>query len=631
MPALPQQRSITRRFVLGGSAAGAALVAGCGHWLGGKPSPVPPPAPAPAASAELKTILDNLATAWLKESPEFATGLGVSEAQAGGPFMSRLSDYSAAGMQRAAAVEKSTLAALDKIDRTALSEADSVSFDVVHEALAERLAGSRFAWGRSGFGEPTPYQVTQLGGSYIDVPSFLDAQHPIRNGGDVDAYLARLDAFAGVLDQETALIEADAGQGVAPPDFALDKTLKQLHGILAKKPHDSIVVVSLKNRIGQAGLDGPHADKAVSGAAAIVAQKVVPAMKRQSEALAKLRKGAAHDAGIWRLKDGDQFYSTALRAWTTTSMTPDEIHQMGLDLCKSINAEMDAILKSQGLTRGTLAARVQHVMKDPKQLYPNTDAGRTEILKDLNGLIANLQPILPHYFGTLAKAKLEIRRVPPFKEAGAAGGYYEQGSLDGSRPGYYYINLRDMHEMPKFTLPTLTYHEGEPGHHWQGSIAQENGDLPFVRSALLWFSGYGEGWALYAEKLCDEIGLYKDDPYGRLGYLKDAALRAGRLVVDTGMHAKRWSREKAIDFMVEVNCDVRSAIVTEIERYAVWPGQACSYMIGRETIHKLREDAKAKLGAKFDIRSFHDVVLKNGAVPLSTLAKIVNAWVAAQG
>ena len=220
--------------------------------------------------------------------------------------------------------------------------------------------------------------------------------------------------------------------------------------------------------------------------------------------------------------------------------------------------------------------------------------------------------------------------MPQFKEAGSPGGYYENGALDGSRPGLYYINLRDTHEWPKFTLPTLTYHEGEPGHHWQISIAQENATLPLVRSALLSFSGYAEGWALYAEQLADEMGAYKGDPLGRLGYLKDAALRAGRLVVDTGMHAKHWSREKAIQFLIEANGDSRSAVTTEIERYCVWPGQACAYMVGKQTILRLREEAKAALGAKFDIKGFHDTILTNGSMPLSVLQSAVRGWILSQ-
>jgi uncharacterized protein (DUF885 family) len=281
------------------------------------------------------------------------------------------------------------------------------------------------------------------------------------------------------------------------------------------------------------------------------------------------------------------------------------------------------------MAEGSVGARMDKLAKDPKQLYPNTDAGRKELLAALNQQIADLQPLLPKYFGVLAKAKLEIRRVPPYIEAGAPGGYYMTGSVDGSRPGAYYINLRDTSEWPKFSLPTLTYHEGEPGHHWQGSIALES-KLPLIRGGMLDFSGYAEGWGLYAEQLADEMGVYKNDPFGELGYLQSMVFRATRLVVDTGMHYKKWSREKAIDFMVEATGDQRSSVTTEIERYAVWPGQATAYMVGRETINRLRDEAQLQLADKFDLRAFHDLVLTNGSVPLSVLDTVVKNWIQQQ-
>ncbi len=625
-------RTLSRRALLAGSAAAAALAAGCGHMMpwGGKKKPEAPPVPTVTPSTQLKTTLDTLTVAWLRHLPETSTSLGVSEAQAGGPYQNRLRDYSTAEMQRVADIQRTAIASLAKIDRSGLAAQEVISVDVVREGLSTRLAGAAFPWGRSGFFEPAPYHVSQIDGAYIDIPSLMDAQHPLRNATDVATYLDRMVAFAGVLDQETVNIAADAGHGVVPPDFVIDGALKQLKGITSKKPDANVLVVSLRNRIGQTGMDKAASDKALQDAESIVQQRIVPALSRQIDEFTKIRNGATHDAGIWRLKDGDKFYAAALRAHTTSPMQPEEIHQMGLALCKEIDAGMDSILKSQGLKHGSIADRVQHLFKDPKQMYPNTDKGRAKLIADLNAQIAALQPLLVQNFGVQAKAKLEIVRVPPFKEAGSAGGYYEPGSLDGSRPGRYYVNLRDTHEWPKFTLPTLTYHEGEPGHHWQGSIALENPELPLIRQSLFWFSGYGEGWAHYAEELCDEMGCYKNDPWGRLGYLKDAGLRAARLVVDTGMHTKQWSREKCIDFMIQVNGDSRSATATEVERYAVWPGQACSYMIGRETIKKLRADAKAKLGGNFDIKKFHDVVLTNGAMPLSTLTGVVGGWVAAQ-
>jgi uncharacterized protein (DUF885 family) len=623
---------LTRRSVLAaGAAAGTAILAGCSSlnkltgWV--KSEPWQPE----DSGARLRGILDDLAVAMLKEFPERATSLAVSEAQAGGHYNDRLSNASPAGMQRRAMVMAGTLAELDRIDRSALNPGDLVSYQVVRESLSSALAGARFGWGSYGFGAPTPYVVTQLSGSYVSVPTFLDTQHQIKTQGDVGDYLERLSAFAKVLDQETARIQADAGKGVVPPDFVIERTLAQLRGFAAKAPDATVLVQSLKRRIGEVqGMDAPHANKAVANATKLVTDKVLPAYRRQIDAIAALKPKAVHEGGIWRLKDGDQFYAIALRAWTTSPLPPEEIHKMGLDLVSSVGAQMDEILKANGFNKGTLAERMAKLSADPKQLYPNTDAGRAQLLKDLNVQIEALQPLLAQNFGTLAKAKLEIRRVPAYREAGAPGGYYESPALDGSRPGYYYINLRDTKEWPKFSLPTLSYHEGVPGHHWQISIAQEATDLPLVRKALISNSGYTEGWALYAEALADEMGAYEGNPLGRLGFLQSAAFRAARLVVDTGLHVKRWSREQAIDYMVEATGDQKSSVTTEIERYCVWPGQACAYMVGRETILRARDEARAALGDQFDIKAFHDLILKNGPVPLAVLSANVKGWVSAQ-
>jgi uncharacterized protein (DUF885 family) len=622
--------SVSRRFLLAGGAATA--LAGCSSpwrkvsaWVGSEPWVKRD------EGAMLARALDDLATAMLREQPDRATSLVVSEAQAGGRYMDRLADQSGAGLQRRAGVMANALGALGRVSRGQLLPADKVSIDVVQEALSNWLAGARFGWGNYGFGPPTPYVVTQLSGSYIEVPTFLDTHHQLKTPADADAYLSRLAAYAGVLDQETARIKADAAKNVVPPDFAIDGAIAQLKGFAAKPAGETILVQSLKRRIGTIeGFDGPHTEKTVQHATSIVADKILPAYRSQIEALQGVRGRAAHDAGIWRLKDGDQFYATALRAWTTSALAPDEIHNMGLDLEKDLGVQMEAILVAQGLTKGTLTERIAKLTSDPKELYPNNDAGRAQLIDDLNRQIAALQPLLAENFATLPKAKLEVRRVPPFREAGAPGGYYEFAALDGSRPGYYYINLRNTAEWPRFALPTLTYHEGEPGHHWQISIAHEAGELPLVRKALINFSGYAEGWGLYAEELADEMGAYKDNPLGRLGYLQSAAFRAARLVADTGLHVMRWSREQAIEHMVEATGNPRTRMTTEVERYAVWPGQACAYMIGRETIRSLREKAKTALGVKFDIRRFHDVVLRNGSVPLGVLDGLVKAWVEAE-
>ena len=579
-----------------------------------------------SASQALSKELDALTLALLRESPEAATSLGLTEEQAGGRFNNRLSDYSVSGLNRAADIGRNALAKLNAIPTADLTSQEKVSQSVVSKALGYGIDGAQFGYGTYGNGAVQPYVVTQLSGAFTAIPDFLDSQHQINSAQSAADYLERLKAYARVLDQETSRIEADAAGGVIAPDFVIDGALKQLRDFAAKKPQDTVLVSSFVRRAKDvAGLD-------VSGmnaqALAITRDEVLPAYRRQIAALEAIRPRASHDAGVWRLPNGDALYRSALKAWNTTDLTPDEIHALGLKLIAELTVEMDAILDARGLTKGSVAARIQKLSEDKSQIYPNTDAGKDLLLRDLNVQIRAIEAKMPEVFGVSPKAKLEIKRVPAYIEAGAPGGYYQSAALDGSRPGAYYINLRDTAEWPKFTLPTLTYHEGVPGHHWQGSVQQESTGLPFIRSAILWFSGYGEGWALYSEQLADEIGAYKGDPLGRLGYLQSMTFRAARLVVDTGLHAKHWSREQAIDYMVGVTGDQRSSIATEVERYCVWPGQATAYMVGRETINRLRAKAKAELGDKFDLKAFHDVLLTNGSMPLSVMEEVVDAWIA---
>ena len=604
---------LSRRALLGAGAASAALLAaGCQNNAGDR----------------LSGVLDRVSTQILQESPERCTSLGVSEEQAGGRYIDRLSDVSKEATRRYRGILETALNDLNRLNRDSLADADKVTLDVVKTSFQNSVANLSY---EIGSGAGAPYIVTQLTGSYTDVPDFMDSQHPLRTREEADAYLARLEAYAGQLDQETAIIAEDAAAGVVAPDFAIDKALVQLNEFASMTPDQTVLVTSLVRRLPETeGVDEAARADYVSRAETLVRDAIMPAYQRQIAALQQVRPQAVHDAGVWRLQNGAEMYAAALRQRTTTSMSPDEIHDMGAELVAQFNAEMDAILRAEGMTRGSVAERIQALSRRPDQLYPNTDAGRAQILADLNTPPEHIVSLMPQAFGTLAQAQLEIRRVPPYTEAGAPGGYYQRAALDGSRPGAYYINLRNTAEWPRFTLPTLNYHEGVPGHHWQISIQQESGEIPFIRSALMGFSAFSEGWALYAEQLADELGVYNDNQLGKLGYLQSATFRASRLVVDTGMHAKQWTREQAIQSMMQATGDQESSITTEIERYSVWPGQACSYMVGRQAINRMRDSARQALGSNFDLRGFHDTMLGNGAVPLSVLEGIMQDWSAAQ-
>jgi uncharacterized protein (DUF885 family) len=579
------------------------------------------------AAVALKALLDRITTDILKGSPEYATSLAVSEQMAGGPYMARVSDRSAAAAARDNAMVAGWISDLEKINPAGLSEQDAISRDTVLSAARYSHAAAPFGYGDAAAGSPNPYVVSQLTGAYTGLPDFLDSQHPVADQAGADAWLARLEGFAGQLRDETERLVADSARGARPPAFIIDTALSQLRTFAATPAADTVLVKGLVRKAGEAGL----ATAPLSAAAtALVSDKVLPAYQTLIGALEAERGAATDDAGVWKLPDGDGYYKAALAYWTTTGKSPDEVHQLGLDLVARYSSEMDAGLKALGLTTGSVGERMSALGKQPAYVYPNTDAGKERLLADLNAQMAELDRRLPEVFGTLPVAKVEVKRIPAYTEAGAPGGYYQPPAPDGSRPGAYYINLRDTAAWPKWSLPTLTYHEASPGHHLQVALAQEAQGLPFIRSKILWFGAYGEGWALYAEQLADEIGMYAEDPAGRLGYLQSMAFRAARCVVDTGLHAKRWSKEQAIDYMVQATGDTRDSIETEVERYCVWPGQATCYMVGKVDLLDERQKARTALGDRFDLKAFHDTILKNGAMPLDVLARVLESWTATQ-
>ncbi|MFI8681561.1 DUF885 domain-containing protein [Brevundimonas diminuta] len=562
------------------------------------------------ADARLNALLDGWFEADIDESPERATNLGLDKGARAG-LSSKLSEAGPDAIRKDRDKAISRWAELRAFDQTGLSEAGALNYAIASFGRQTSAETARFAYG-AGPGRPSPYVVTQLSGAYFSTPDFMDNQHRIEDAAGADAFLSRLDAFAGVLDGETAKIREDAGQGVIPPDFIIDRMLPQIRTLRDTSAADMSMIKSLARKAGALNLSGYDAR-----AVALVDQKIKPALARQIEALEKIRPDAVHDAGVWRLPDGEAFYAAGLKSNTTTTLSAKEIHAMGREQVAEITAEIDAILKSQGYTQGTVGERVQALNKDPAQLFPNTDAGKEELLKWLNEQVAALEPKLPAVFGRLPKTHVEVRRVPVSIQSGAPGGYYQGPPLDGSRPGAYYINLRDSGNWPKFALPTLTYHEASPGHHLQVALQRESGELPQWRRAG-GFSAFNEGWALYAEAVAaNDLDAYATDPLGRVGFLMSYLFRAVRLVVDTGIHSERWSREQAVDYMAASGAKPLDASNSEINRYSVWPGQACAYKVGHTVIARLREEAQAKPG--FDLRAFHDKVLGSGSLPLAVL------------
>ena len=616
---------LSRRHLLLAAGASAAL-AGCTTApsaappaAAAPPPPAPPPAPPPpSAEQQLNAALDDFFNEALQVSPELASSLGLDK-DAHADLKSKLHQGSVAALEREKARTAAQLSRMNGIDRSRLSGMAAVNYDSVHEDLRlTDAANRRFGYGGQGAG--APYVISQITGSYQDAPDFLATQHTIETRADCEAYIARLGELGRLIDQESERVRHDVGLGVVPPDFAIKGAIASMKTINVA-PDKTVLVTSLVDRARAKGIAGDWEKQAQ----AVYAERVSPAMARQSELMASLLPKSTHDAGVWRLPDGEAYYAAALQAATTTTMTPQEVHQLGLDVGKELSARADVLFKKIGMTRGTVGQRYRQLFKSKKYIYPNTDAGKAKLIADLNKVVQDMQARLPQYFGALPKAPLEIRRIPKETEQGAST-HYNAGSLDGTRPGIYWLNLRDTAEAPYWDMITTTYHEGIPGHHLQLTLALQ-ADLPMLRR-VAGFNAYQEGWALYAEQLAQEMGVYKDDPAGELGYIHDALLRSGRLVTDTGIHALRWSREKAAQTLSDIEGDPISLANQEIERYAVWPGQACSYMVGKVTILRLREKAKAALGPAFDIRKFHDAVLLAGAMPLTVLESAVDNYIA---
>lgn len=600
-----------RRTVLKTGAASAALLA------------VAPSAFAqPSGSAALNALFDTFVNENLDLSPLLATSLGV-DTGARAHQKGELDEASLTAIARGQKQVASQLARLQAFDRASVGSDDQMSYDVVLFNLKNSDADNRrypYAGGSAG----NPYIIDQQDGLYGSIPPFLDNQHTIESKADADAYLARLEQFAVRLDEEADVVRHDVALGVIPPDFALTKTLIQMSALRGQPADSATMTTSIARRTKEKNIPGDYAGPA----AKILSEKVYPALDRQIALVTDMQKKATHDAGVWKLPDGEAYYHDSVLTWTTSTMSPAEIHQTGLDIVKDHSAQIDAIMRKQGMTKGSVGERLRAMYDDPKLIYANTDAGKEQLIADLNVKVATIRAMLPNYFGALPKADVKVQRVPKYLETAKAGGYYNAPSLDGKIPGIYWINLRDTSEQPRWLLPTLTYHEAIPGHHLQLSIQRE-AKMPLIRR-ISYYSSYIEGWALYAEQLADEMGMYKDDPLGRIGFLHDAMFRAVRLVVDSGIHVMRWSREDALKYFVDVLGDKDTAAITEIERYAVSPGQACGYMLGKITFLAARKKAKDALGAKFDIKSFHDAMLIGGAVPLAMIDTMTDRYIASR-
>ena len=580
-----------------------------------------------ADTALLDQYYKNSVASLFKSRSLTATALGVDEAVTGSYFADQMEDYSPASE----AVLRAELRRYQNLisDYNGSLDAAADSNRRVIASIARYYAGHPDfdvgyidTWmGMSAF------IVNQINGPAIDAPQVLQNNHSLKTLKDAQDYITRLEKFDDMLASISAKVQADAAQDWVPPKVIVEKTIMNLDGFTEADVLEHPLYKNFATSLGElTSIDATNKQALLDQAAAAMSTSVYPAYKNLSNTMRGVLSKARDAHGIWAQPNGPAYYQDAINNLGDTDMNADQIHALGLAEVERISSEMNTILTAEGYTTGTVGERMAALIAEPRFLYEDSDAGRAQLLDDLNGYIAEIDVRMDSLFKSRPKFPVEVKRIPVEREVGAPGGQYTSPALDGSNPGVYWINLYDIKANPKLDLKTLTYHEAIPGHHWQIALNLEQESLPLIRR-IAPYNAYVEGWALYSEALAVEMGMYTNDPYSDLGRLNAELFRAVRLVVDTGLHHKRWTREQAIQYMSDVTGNAASSVVSEIERYMVWPGQALGYKLGMITIQQARADAEKKLGERFDIREFHDVILLAGASPMAILKENVINWI----
>ncbi|MDK1289942.1 DUF885 domain-containing protein [Pseudoalteromonas umbrosa] len=577
--------------------------------------------------ADVDLVVDQYTKAFINHQPAMATSLKLDSDQYGA-YENRLPDYSVAGMQAMQIDMTRAAAQLKQLQSASLSDKDRLHVQV-NEVIARYYAGdSVFAAGYiDTWGGHLPYIVNQISGPLMDIPGVLQNQHEVNNASDAEAYVARLSAFATMVNQVNEKVLSDAKRGVILPKPLFPNTLSYLTKYTQSKAAEHVLVTSLAQKLANTpNVSDTQTQALLLSATQVLEQQVYPAFERVTATMKSLENQASEQVGIWSQPNGEAFYQHAITYLADSDMTAQQIHDIGLAEVARITQRMDEILKDNGYTKGSVSERMKQLNEEPRFLFEDSDEGRQALLDFLAGEIETINKKAPQYFSTLPPQKVEVKRIPVEVEAGAPGGYYYGPSLDGSRPGVFAINLKDMKAVPSFGLKTLTYHEAVPGHHFQIALNMLQTDIGLMRQNAS-FNGYIEGWALYSELLAYEMGMYEGDPFGDLGRLQAEAYRAARLVVDTGLHYKKWSRQQAIEYFAEATGSAMSDVVPAIDRYIAWPGQALGYKLGMLKFEALRKDAQQALGSKFDMTAFHDEILLKGARPLALVEQDIAKWV----
>jgi len=553
------------------------------------------------------------------ESPEMLSSIHVLEQFGINGHNARLDDDSMESGDRLFAHMKESRDILLSYEDEDLSEADIMSKRVAMSMLdnLSELEEYRFH----------NYPVNQLFGVQNGFPSFMESTHQVHSVGDAEDYVSRLSEVARKFDQVLDGLRHREDLGILPPQFVVTKVLEEMQNFVATPAEEGILMVSLTDKMKEAELPVADQQRIALEARTQIENTVYPAYVKLIDYFEVLDDKVSENNGVWALPNGENFYRLAMRLFTTTDYSPDFLHDFGLAEVDRIQAEILDILEAEGwdVSEGFHPA-ISEMAENPKFYYSDSGEGRDQILADYQIILDEISEGLEPYFDVMPEMGLEVQRIPEFKEKTSPGAYYQPPAMDGSRLGVFYANLYDIKATPRYGMRTLAYHEGVPGHHFQLAIQQQQKELPFFRR-LIPAIAYSEGWALYAERLAWELG-FQDDPYDNIGRLQAELFRGVRLVVDTGIHYKRWSREQAIDYMINNTGMAESDVVAEIERYFVMPGQALAYKVGMTKLLELRDLATSELGDQFDIREFHNVVLTNGSVPLDILEDLVRQYIA---
>jgi len=554
------------------------------------------------------------------KGPELLTMIGILEKFGLHGHNAKLSDVSVANETKMYRWIKRDLGLLRSYDRKRQNAKLLLSTDIMDWFLDDLIRTEEFRF--------HDYPLNQMFGVQSELPNFMMTMHPLVSRLEARNYIKRLKRFGVKFDQVLEGLKVREEKGVLPPRFVIRRVLDEMIAFTGKPARENPLYTVFNDKLSKLEkVSAQDRESLLAGVEAEISRIVYPAYSKLIEYFNALEQKATSDDGVWKLPQGGEYYAHCLRSNTSTDYSPEQVHEIGVKEVARIEGEMKTILAGLGFKKVVNAPKkLAELTKEERFLYPNTDEGRLAALTEYQAILDNMNAALEPYFAIRPRAALKVERVPEFREKTSAGAYYQRGDLGGKRPGIFYANLRDMKEVHKFGMKTLAYHEGIPGHHFQLAIAQELKGVPFFRR-MVPFTAYAEGWALYAEKLAREIGFYKDDPYGELGYLDSELFRAVRLVVDTGIHAKKWTRQEAIDYMEAHTASAHESIVSEVERYIVMPGQACAYKIGEIKMVELRDKARNALGGKFDLRKFHDVVLKNGGMPLNLLERVVDAFI----